>query len=120
MTANRLYDYLETMQQAAFRACRFVEGMDRDEFFDDERTQQAVAMSLLVIGESAARISEQYCDFVTEHPQIPWNSMRGMRNRIAHAYFTIDWQFVWDTVYKELPSLINAITPILLPNVDDG
>jgi len=74
--------YLVDAQPGTTQACRFVEGMARDEFFDDERTQQDVAMSLLVIGESAARISEQYCDFIPEYSQTPWNIMRGMRNRI--------------------------------------
>ena len=56
MTENRLDDYLDHMRQAASDALIFVEGLNRDEFFDDKRTQQAVVMSLIIIGEAATKI----------------------------------------------------------------
>jgi uncharacterized protein with HEPN domain len=118
-TKRRHDDYLEDIRQAALRACRFVEGMSQGEFIDDERTQQAVAMSLIIIGEAATKISERYPDFIHEHPQIPWNLIRGMRNRIAHAYFSINWPRVWDTVHKDLPHLIEAIKPYIGAVEDD-
>jgi uncharacterized protein with HEPN domain len=77
MSANRLNDYLENMQEAAQVACQFVEGMSRDAFFEDRRTQQAVAMSIVIIGEAASRINEKHTDFILDHPQIPWNKIRG-------------------------------------------
>jgi len=64
MSVNRLYEYLENIEDSAKRACRFVERMSKDEFFKDERTQQAVAMSIVIIGEAAARINEKHADFV--------------------------------------------------------
>jgi uncharacterized protein with HEPN domain len=101
--------YLAEMRRAACNACRFVEGMSKTEFFEDERTQQAVAMSLIIIGEDANKILEKHAGFDIDHPQMPWSKMRGMRNRIVHAYFSIDWQFVWDTVHKDLPRLVETI-----------
>ncbi len=50
---NRLEDYLDHMQQAATDACNFVDGLDKDDFLSDKRTQQAVIMSLIIIGEAA-------------------------------------------------------------------
>jgi uncharacterized protein with HEPN domain len=44
-------------------------------------------------------------DFANAHSQIPWRNMRGMRNRIAHGYFDIDLEVVWDTVQTALPPL---------------
>lgn len=46
-----------------------------------------------------------YPDFANAHSQIPWRNMRGMRNRIAHGYFDIDLDVVWDTVQTALPPL---------------
>ena len=42
-------------------------------------------MSLVIVGEAASKLMDQYPDFTTAHPQVPWRSMRGMRNRIAHS-----------------------------------
>lgn len=72
---------------------------------EDRRTQQAVIMSLIIIGEAATRLMDRYPEFVAQHPDIPWRSMRGMRNRIAHGYFDIDLDIVWDTVQTALPPL---------------
>ena len=52
MTVNRLADYLEHMRQVASDACSFVEGLSKAEFLADKRTQQAVVMSLIIIGEA--------------------------------------------------------------------
>ena len=109
MNTNRLPDYLEHMQQAAADAIGFVEGMSRAEFLADKRTQQAVVMSLIVLGEAATKVMDLCPDFANAHSQIPWRNMRGMRNRIAHGYFDIDLEVVWDTVQTALPPLVIAL-----------
>ncbi len=109
MTDNRLPDYLGHMREAAANACVFVNGWTRDDFLTDLRTQQAVIMNLIILGESAARIIETSPDFILAHPEIPWRSIRGMRNRIAHGYFEINLDVVWDTVQTSLPELIRHL-----------
>lgn len=106
MSESRLPEYLRHMQQAALDAVVFVEGMHREDFLKDKRTQQAVVMSLIVLGEAATKVMDRHTDFANAHPQIPWRSMRGMRNRIAHGYFDIDLNVVWDTVQMALAPLI--------------
>lgn len=95
MSENRLPDYLEHMHQAATDACSFVEGLPQDDFLEDKRTQQAVIMSLIILGEAATKVMDGYTEFTQAHPEIPWRSMRGMRNRIAHGYFDINLEVVW-------------------------
>jgi len=109
MNANRLADYLEHMRQAATDACSFVEGLSKEDFLADRRTRQAVIMSLIVIGEAATKVMDQYAEFVDQHPGVPWRSMRGMRNRIAHGYFDINLDVVWDTVQTALPKLLERL-----------
>ncbi len=87
MIANRLPDYLNHMQQAATDACGFMEGLGKDVFLADKRTQQAVIMSLIIIDEAATKIMDGYPAFTQAHPEVPW---RSMRNRIAHGYFDIN------------------------------
>lgn len=106
MNENRLADYLDHMRQAARDARGFVEGLSKDDFLADKRTQQAVVMSLIVIGEAATKVMEAYPDYARQYAQVPWRSMRGMRNRIAHGYFDINLDVVWDTVQLALPELL--------------
>ena len=110
MSQNRLGDYLEYIQQAASDACVFVEGLSKDDFIEDKRTQQAVIMSLIIVGEASTKIMDGFPEFVAQHNQVPWRSMRGMRNRIAHGYFDINLDVVWDTVQTALPALIEDIS----------
>lgn len=105
MTTSRLVDYLNHMRQAIADAQSFTEDMAREDFLQDKRTQQAVVMSLIVLGEAATKVMDQCPAFAEQHKHIPWRSMRGMRNRIAHGYFDINLEVVWETVQVALPAL---------------
>lgn len=109
MKQHRLSDYLDHMQQAAEDACGFIEGLSKRDFIADKRTQQAVVMSLIIIGEAAMKVMDQHPEFANKHADIPWRSMRGMRNRIAHGYFEINLDVVWDTVRTALPDLLQQL-----------
>lgn len=109
MTIDRLAIYLQQMRLAASDACVFVEGLHKQDFLEDKKSQQAVVMSLMILGESATKVMDQYTDFTEVNASIPWRSMRGMRNRIAHGYFEIDLELVWDTVQMSLPGLITQL-----------
>jgi uncharacterized protein with HEPN domain len=109
MTSERISDYLDHIERAATDACDFVDGMSQKDFLEDKRTQQAVIMSLIVIGEASTKAMDKCQDSVSQHSEIPWRNMRGMRNRIAHGYFDIDLDIVWETVQSSLPDLIDKI-----------
>lgn len=101
----RYADYLEHMLKAIGLARSHVEGLSKDDFVDDKKTQQAVILNLIVIGEAATQIADEYPEFVASCPEVPWKQMRGMRNRMAHGYFEINLDVVWDTVHLSLPEL---------------
>ena len=63
------------------------------------QTHYLVAQS----GEAATKVMDSYATFTQAHPEVPWRSMRGMRNRIAHGYFDINLDVVWETVQTALP-----------------
>lgn len=104
-------DLLEHMRQAATDARAFIEGLSKEDFLADKRTQQAVVMSLVIIGEAAARLMDQHAEVIVRYPLVPWRNIRGMRNRIAHGYFEVDFSIVWDTVQRALPELLTALSP---------
>jgi uncharacterized protein with HEPN domain len=65
-----------------------------------------------VLGEAATKILNDFPDFARQHDSIPWTSMKGMRNRIAHGYFDIDLEIVWETVQRNLPALREKLATI--------
>jgi uncharacterized protein with HEPN domain len=112
MIDNRLHDYIEHMRQAATDACAFVDDASKNDFLADKRTQQAVIMSLIIIGEAATKLMDGYAFFVQMHPEVPRRGMRGMRNSIAHGYFDINLDVVWETVQTALPELLQQLRSI--------
>jgi len=109
MSENRLPDYLDHIQQAAADSRSFVEGLGKDDFLADKRTQQAVIMSLIIIGEAATKVMDGYAKFTQAHAEVPWRSMRNMRNRMAHGYFDINLEVVWETVQEWVPTLLRQL-----------
>lgn len=115
----RLPDYLDHIQQAAIDARSFVEGLTKEDFFADKRSQQAVIMSFIIIGEAATKAMDGYAKFTQAHPEVPWPSMRNMRNRMAHGYFDINLDVVWETVQEWLPALLRQLPAVRLAADDE-
>lgn len=106
---ERLEIYLRQMATAASDACDFVRTMDEDTFLKDVRTQRAVGMSLVILGEAVSRIARDYPELLAEHQNIAWNEMQGMRDRLAHGYFDMDLGILWRTTQQSLPELLEEL-----------
>lgn len=95
---------------------QYVHGLPFEQFMTDKKTISACAFTVSQIGELAKDISlstqEEYTD-------IPWKSIRGMRNKIVHDYENIDFAVLWGTITKSLPELLNQINDILYHEVED-
>lgn len=112
MITSRLTDYLDHMLQATQQACLYVEAMSKEAFMLDKRTQQAVIFNLQIIGEAASKLLQDHPAFLDQFPEVPWRNMKGMRNRIAHGYFDINLDIVWDTLQSALPPLLSVLPAI--------
>ena len=110
---RRLAEYLRQFRVAAQDSIQFVEHMSYADFQADTKTQRAVTMNLVLLGEAAARIEEHFPEFVKMHPEIAWISIRGMRNRIAHEYFILNFETIWKTIESELPMLVQQVGSIM-------
>ena len=97
---------------AATRILGFIAGLTMEDFLEDSKTQSAVLHQLLVLGEATKRLS---IEFRTQHSEIQWHLMAGMRDILIHAYDTVDLDEVWKTASKDMPDLLSQIQP-LLPN----
>ncbi len=91
---------------------RLRRGFGQRGFLEDKRTQQAVILSLFIIGEAVTKVMDGYAEFALAHAQVPWRNMRGMRNRIAHGYFDINLDVVWDTLQAALPALLEQLPAV--------
>jgi uncharacterized protein with HEPN domain len=72
-----------------------------------------ICMSFIIIGEEVKRI-DRYTEeqLLLNYPSIPWNNIKGMRNRIAHGYFEIDTDVIFDTLKNDIPPLLVVIRQI--------
>ncbi|MCK9565509.1 MAG: DUF86 domain-containing protein [Methanothrix sp.] len=77
----------------------------------DEVLRRACVKSLEIIGEASRNISD---DLKTAHPEIPWRQMIGMRNKLVHHYFGVDWEIVNDALKNELPEIKLKLAKILI------
>ena len=90
---------------------KYVIGLEAKDFLDDKKTITACAFTVSQIGEIVKEITT---DTMNQYKMIPWNSMRGMRNRIVHDYENIDLSVLWGTVKESLPELKNKLKDIIL------
>ena len=109
----RQLDYIEHMVEAIRLVQSYVEGMSREEFLVDKKTPQAVVLNILILGEAATQVCKEYPEWADRHPAVPWRAMRGMRNRLAHGYFEINLDVVWDTVQQSLAELEEKLRVVL-------
>ena len=102
--------YLKDIFEAMSAAQVFVEGIDFEAFAGDDKTASAIVRKLEIIGEAAKNVPETIRQ---KYPQVPWRDMAGMRDRIIHAYFAVDYVVVWDTLKVDIPHLQPIIAQIL-------
>jgi len=108
--------YLDDIIDAAGKAVRFVEGLSFSDFESDERTLYAVVRALEILGEAAKNVPQATRG---RAPQIPWQDMAGMRDKLIHAYHGVDLRVVWRTVRDDLPDTIEA-TRLLRRHIEDA
>ena len=103
--------YLTDIVEAADAIGRFCDGIPIETLLDDEMRQAAILQKLIVIGEAAARLPDE---FRQRHKVVPWVDIVGFRNIAVHEYFSVNWQIVWSTATRDVPMLREQIA-ILLP-----
>ena len=107
--------WLLDMLLAARDAGEFVAGLTYPQFERSRLYQNAVMKAVEIVGEAAARISD---DARAAHPELPWREMIGMRNLLVHVYFEIDISRVWQTVQESLPTLVDQLEPLVPPEAE--
>ena len=107
--------YVLDMLLAAREALDFATTVDFDAFSGNRMAQLAILKAIEIVGEAASRVAPE---FAAAHPDIPWRAIVGMRNRLVHDYAGIDLERVWETVQRDIPSLIPLLEPLVPPDTD--
>ena len=84
--------------------------VDEERFMRDATLKRAFSRSLEIIGEAVKNIPD---DFKVKHPEVDWKSIAGMRDRLVHHYFGVDYEIVWDVIVNEIPKLKKQVENIL-------
>jgi uncharacterized protein with HEPN domain len=102
----RVRDILEAISAIA----DYTDGMTYEEFLADRRTRDAVLRNLTTMGESVRWIPDEV---LAHHPEVPWDTLRGVRNVVVHQYFGVDTAILWETVRGDLPPLTPRLERVL-------
>ena len=103
-------DYLQHILIETRYLMQCARGLTRERFIQDETLKRAFVRSLEIIGAAAKNIPDS---FRAEHSHIEWRAMAGMRDRLIHGYFGVDYDLVWDVVANKTPVLCRQIEVIL-------
>lgn len=102
--------YVGHMPDKAQEALSLIHEKTRPDYDRDTVLRLALTHVIQVIGEAARRVS---LSFRERYPQIPWDAIAGMRNKIVHDYMDVDEDIVWDSVVHELPLLVAELKRIV-------
>jgi uncharacterized protein with HEPN domain len=92
--------YLQDLLVAMTRIAEYIEGYTFDQFKKDSKTVDAVIRNFEIIGEAAKNLPG---DIKESNPDIPWDEMYLLRNKVSHEYFGIDYEIIWDVCINHLP-----------------
>ena len=102
--------FLEDMRKACTKVIRYTRNLTCEQFVADEKTFDAVMRDLEIIGEAAKHIP---AEVRAQHPNIDWRKITGLRDVVAHEYFGLDMELIWDVVTREVPALLDQLRQML-------
>ena len=99
---RKLSLYIKDIIEAIEKIKDFTDGMNFEEFLQDDKTASAVLRKIEIVGEATKQLQK---DVLSRFPEIPWSSMAKMRDKIIHFYHKVDYEIVWKVISEDLPKL---------------
>lgn len=102
--------YLRHILDAIEQIESYLDGISVDQFQKTKLIQDGVLRQLEIMGEASRYLSD---DIRQDHPEVPWRQIVGLRNRVIHAYFSVNTEIIWEITQDDLPSIKGNVTSIL-------
>ncbi len=102
MSKRDFRDFLIDIWKEIEHIEKFSISLDYEGLIKDEKSLYAIVRCFEIIGEAAKHIPEE---IKAKYPQIPWKDMAGMRDKLIHEYFGVDYEILWETIKKRIPEL---------------
>jgi len=102
--------YLKDIIDYMNRSIRYLSEYEMNDFIKDNKTCDAALRCIEVIGEATKKIPEE---LRSSYPDIPWRDMAGMRDKVIHSYFNVDYKMVWLTITEDIPEMIPKIKKVI-------
>lgn len=102
--------FLLDIENSLKRIFNYTNGMNFNDFISDDKTKDAVERNFEIIGEAVKNLPEQYR---AKHPHIPFKQIAGMRDKLIHDYFGVDYEIVWKTIETRLPQFALEIQNLI-------
>jgi uncharacterized protein with HEPN domain len=102
--------YLSDILKAFEAIEHFVEDQSFEDFEKDDKTSSAVVRKFEIIGEAAKQVPEIVRQ---KYPAVPWKEMAGMRDKLIHFYFGVNYDLLWQTIVNRIPQIKPVIRQIL-------
>jgi uncharacterized protein with HEPN domain len=102
--------YLRHILDAIEQIESYLDGISVDQFQKTKLIQDGVLRQLEIMGEASRNLSD---DIRQDHPEVPWRQIVGLRNRVIHAYFSVNTEIIWEITQDDLPSIKENVTSIL-------
>ncbi|MEJ7619575.1 MAG: HepT-like ribonuclease domain-containing protein [Aquificaceae bacterium] len=103
-------EYIKDILQECEFVRKYTQGIEYEDFLESDLLRHAVVRALEVIGEAVKNLPNELLE---KYPQIEWKRVKGMRDRLAHAYFGVDYELLWKVVKEELPILCKVVRDML-------
>lgn len=94
--------YIDDVLSSISKIKGYTKGFSKKRFLSDEKTVDAVIRNLEIIGEAIKKIPDH---IRSQHPEVEWRKISGLRDILVHEYFGIDTEIIWDIVRNKIPEL---------------
>lgn len=101
---------LQDIYNSGQTVIKFAESLNREDLDLNESNTAGIVLHIMIIGEATKRLSPE---LRSQHPELPWQQMAGMRDIIAHQYDKIDFDLMWDIIETSIPDMLKKVEPLL-------